>query len=51
MLLLYLGRPVWMPRDKQIAIFDLKRKFFSAVHFFQFFGHQNPGSRSGVSES
>ncbi len=39
-----LGRPLWKPRDKCIAILDQKRKKKSAVFFKIIFSHQNPGS-------
>jgi hypothetical protein len=44
-----LGRTLWRPGDKQIAICDHKNiyKNFS-LKFFQIFGHQIPGSWTGT---
>jgi hypothetical protein len=42
--LLYLGHPLWRPRDKLIAI----KKIFTLFLLFSIFGHQNPESRSGI---
>jgi hypothetical protein len=43
-----LGRPLWRPRDKKIAIKKIEIKF-PAIHFFSILGHQtlDPDPESG----